>query len=61
MCYASLLERVRGSIGSREVGEDIDATVVASPHDLLAVSSLSDEVVHLSFDIHFSLSRVIGR
>ena len=48
LCYASLLERVQGSIGSREVRGDINATAVASPHDLLALSSLSEEVVHLS-------------
>ena len=45
---ASSLERVQGSIGSREVGGDIDDVVVASPHGLLAVSSLSEEVVRLS-------------
>ena len=46
VCF--VFERVQGSIGSREVGGDMDATIVASPHGLLAVSSLSDEVVHLS-------------
>ena len=48
LCSASLLERAQGSIGSREVGGEIYAASVASPLGLLAVSSLSERVVHMS-------------
>ena len=44
---------MQGSIGSREVGGDIDDVVVVSPHGLLVVSSLSEEVVHLSVEQSF--------